>query len=108
MQTYVVNDLKHNPKGPLIVYNFLLEEYITRHMHPNDDWNVTVTKNLLNAQCNVDIENLMYVCDLVGILLTLDQATIIVKTKDVNLKEENVLLEWYRLTIKESMQFDWS
>ena len=77
-------------------------------MHPNDDWNVTVTKNLLNAIHNVDIENLMYVCNVLGILLPLKQAMIIVKTTNLNLKAENELLERYRLTIKESIEFDWS
>ncbi len=107
LQKEVVNDLKYSPFAALTVYNFLLEAYITRHMHPNEDWNLTITNHVLNAQSNVNVENFMYVCGLVGILLTLDEAMLIVKTKDVNLKE-NVLLECYRLTIKESMQFDWS
>ncbi len=107
LETYFVNDLKYNNKGPWIVYIFLLEKYITSHMHPNDYWNTTVTKHLLNAKRNIDIENFMYVCNVLGILLTLDQAKFIVKTADFHFIE-NELLERYRLTIKESIEFDWS
>ena len=74
---------------------------------PNDYWNITVTKHLLNAKRNIDIENFMYVCNVLGILLTLDQAKFIVKTADFQFVEKE-LLERYRLTIKESIEFDWS
>ncbi len=105
LQKEVVNDLKYNPFAALTVYNFLLERNVTDYIHPNEDWNLTLEKYLPNARRNVTIENLLYACDLLDIISCEDEARLIIDTKDVNLKE-NELLECYRVIIKNILDKD--